>query len=51
MFMQPTQKTKTIADIIAEKLNQQEMKETSQGEGGDSQAPRLHPKVIQVYRG
>lgn len=48
MFMQPTQKTRTIADMIAEKLIQIE----TGAPAPDSEQPvqRLHPKVIQVYR-
>jgi len=50
MFMQnePTQR-KTVADIIMEKLREQEMQPHNSGD--KDSAPRLHPKVIQVYRG
>ena len=54
MFMQnePTQR-KTISDIIMEKLREQELQASKPGSRSSDveSAPRLHPKVVQVYKG
>ena len=51
MFMknEPKQR-KTIADIIMEKMREQEL-QGNRPQSTEPAAPKLHPKVIQVYRG